>query len=71
MALESEYFPEQASCLSSLSPEDRNVYKKILFGLFGVYTAIVVITGVVVVGNANFQKGADIVVTSRFNSPSP
>ena len=60
MALESEYFPQQTSGGSPLSPEDRGVYKKILFGFFGVYAAAVVVMGFVLVGNAHVQKQADI-----------
>jgi hypothetical protein len=62
MAIESEYFPEQTSSLSSLSPEDRSAYRKIAWGLFGGYTAAIAITGVVVVSNANFQKPGVVVV---------
>jgi len=62
MALESEYIPEQTSHRSSPLPEDRRVYKKILWGFIGFYTAIIVIMGVMVVGNINFQKAADTVV---------
>ena len=69
MALESEYIPEQTSRLSSLSSEDRRVYKKIPWGLIGFYTAaIMMVVGVVVVGNINFQKAADIVVTRTWAS---
>ena len=63
MALESEYFPAQAPRLSYLSPEERSAYKKIVWGLFGVYAAAIAITGAVVAGNANFQK-ADVIVMS-------
>ena len=63
MALESEYFPEQTCRLSSLSPEARRAYKKILWGLFGFYTAAIVTMGVVVVENTNFQKAANVVMT--------
>ena len=63
MALESEYFPAQASRLSSLPPDDRSAYKSMLWCLFGVYAAAVVIMGVVVVGNVSFQKADVIVVT--------
>ena len=62
MALESEYFP-QASRLSSLSPGERSTYKKIVWGLFGVYAAAIATMGVVVVSNANFQKGEVIAMT--------
>jgi len=63
MALESEYFPEQASRRSSLSSQDRSAYKKILWGLFGFYTDTIAIIGAVVVGNADFQKAGVIVIT--------
>jgi hypothetical protein len=63
MAFESEYFPAQTSRLSSLSPEERSAYKKIVWGLFGFYTAAIAIMGVVVVGNASFQKGDAIAMT--------
>jgi hypothetical protein len=61
MALESEYVPEQTSRLSSLSPEERRAYKKLVWGLFGFYTAAIVTVGVVVFGNANVKKANDIV----------
>ena len=61
MPLESDYFPPQTFRLSSLSPEERRTYKKIVWCLFGFYTAAIAIMGVVVVGNANFQK-ADVIV---------
>jgi len=64
MPLESEYFPAQTSRLSSLSPEERRAYKKIVWCLFGFYTAAIVIMGVVVVGNASFQKG-DVTAMTR------
>jgi hypothetical protein len=63
MPSESEYFPPRTSRLSSLSPEERRTYKKIVWGLFGFYTAAIVIMGVVVVGNASFQKGDAIAMT--------
>jgi hypothetical protein len=63
VALESEYFPEQTCRLSSLPPEARRGYKKILWGLFGFYTAAIVTMGVVVVENTNFQKAANVVMT--------
>jgi len=63
VALESEYFPEQTCRLSSLSPEARRAYKKILWGLLGFYTAAIVTMGVVVVENTNFQKAANVVMT--------
>jgi len=63
VALESEYFPEQTCRLSSLSPEARRAYKKILWGLFGFYAAAIVTMGVVVVENTNFQKAANVVMT--------
>jgi cell division septal protein FtsQ len=66
MALESEYFPEQTCRLSSLSPEARRAYKKILWVLFGFYTAAIVMMGVVVVESTNFQKAADIVMTGTW-----
>ena len=68
MAMESEYFPAQTSRLSSLSPDDRSAYKRTLWGLFGVYAAAVVIMGVVVVGNASFQKADVIVITGTLPS---
>jgi hypothetical protein len=68
MPVESEYFPAQTSRLSSLSPEERRAYKKLVWGLFGVYAAIIAIMGVVVVGNASFQK-ADVIVIIRTSPP--
>jgi hypothetical protein len=68
MPLESEYFPAHTSRLSSLSPEERRAYKKIVWGLFGFYTAAIVIMGVVVVGNASFQK-ADVILITRTSPP--
>jgi predicted cobalt transporter CbtA len=62
MALESEYVPERTSHLSSLPPDDRRVYKKILWGLIGSYAAVVIIMGVGVVGHIDLQKAADLVV---------
>ena len=67
MALESEYVPEQTSRLSSLSPEERRVYKKLVWGLFGFYAAAIVTVGVVVVGNANVQKADDIVAIGTWS----
>jgi len=64
MALESEYF-RQASRLSSLSREERSVYKKIVWGLFGVYTAAIAIMGVVVVNNASFHQKVDVIAMTR------
>jgi hypothetical protein len=64
MPLESEYFPAHTSRLSSLSPEERRAYKKIVWGLFGFYTAAIAIMGVAVVGNASFQKG-DVIAMTR------
>jgi hypothetical protein len=63
MALESEYVPERTSRLSSLPPEDRRVYKKILWGLVGSYAVIVAIMGVVVASNIDTRKAIDIVAT--------
>jgi hypothetical protein len=68
MPLESEYFPPQTSRQSSLSPEERGTYKKIAWGLFGFYAAAIVIMGVVVVGNAGFQK-ADVIEIARTLPP--
>jgi hypothetical protein len=67
MALESEYFP-QASRLSSLSPQEHRAYKKIVWGLFGVYTAAIAVMGVVVVSSANLQKQEVVVVAGTLPS---
>lgn len=66
MALESKCISEQTSRPSSLSPEDRRVYKKILWGFVGFYTVGIVIMGVVAVGSINSKKSADIVVTGAW-----
>ena len=63
MPLESEYFPEQTSRLNSLPPEDRKVYKKLLWGLVGTYAAVAVIMGAVLFGHIGLQKTADVAVT--------
>jgi hypothetical protein len=63
MALESEYAPERTSHPRPLPPEDRRVYKKVLWGLIGSYAAIVVIMGVVVASHVDFGKAAAMVVT--------
>jgi hypothetical protein len=68
MPLESEYFPPQTSRQSSLSPEERRTYKNIAWGLFGFYAAAIAIMGVVVVGNAGFQK-ADVIEIARTLPP--
>jgi hypothetical protein len=70
MPLESEYFPAHTSRLSSLSPEERSAYKKIVWGLFGFYTAAIAIMGVAVVGNASFQKG-DVIAMTRTGPAQP
>ena len=62
MALESEYVPERTSRLSALPPDDRRVYKTILWGLIGSYVAVVIIMGAVVVNHIDSQKAADLVV---------
>ncbi len=59
MAFESEYVPEQTPRLSSLSSQERRIYKKIVWGLFGFYTAIVIV-GVVVICITNVQKSRTI-----------
>ena len=64
MALESEYAPQRTSRLSSLPPEDRRVYKKILCGLIGSYAAIAVIMGAVIASHVDFQRATNMVVTS-------
>ena len=66
MALESKCISEQTSRPSSLSPEDRRVYKKILWGFIGFYTVGIVIMTVVAVGSINSQKPADIMVTGAW-----
>jgi hypothetical protein len=64
MAPESEHIPERTSRLNSLSPEDRRLYNKILWGLVGSYAAvIVVLMGVLIAGDTGLQKAADIIVT--------
>jgi len=67
MALESEYIPEQTSRRSLPRPEDRRVYKKILWGFIGFYIAIIALMGVMVVGNTDVQKAADTVVIGTWN----
>ena len=65
MGLESEYVPDRASRLSSLSPEDRRAYKRLFWRLAGFYTAaIVVMVGVLVVNNHGSRRVTDVVVTS-------
>ena len=64
MALESEYFPAQTSRLNSLTPEERSANKRVVWGLFGVYTAAVAIMGVVVLSNTSFQKPDAVVVAA-------
>ena len=66
MARESKSIPEQTSRPSSLSPEDRRVYKTILWGFIGFYTVGIVITSVVAVGSIISKKSADIVVTGAW-----
>ena len=66
MARESKCIPEQTSRPSSLSPEDRRVYKKILWGFFGFYAVGIVIMGDVVGGSINFKKSADTAVTGAW-----
>jgi hypothetical protein len=66
MARESKSIPEQTSRPSSLSPEDRRVYKKILWGFIGFYTVGIVIMSVVAVGSINSKKPADIMVTGAW-----
>jgi hypothetical protein len=67
MALESEYFPEQTYRSSSLSPADRRAYNRIIWGVFGFYTATVVITAAVVVGNANVHVAALLELAANRN----
>jgi hypothetical protein len=66
MALERKCIPEQTSRPSSLSPEDRRVYKKILWGFIGFYTVGIVIMSVVALGSINSKKPADTVVTGAW-----
>ena len=66
MALESKCIPEQTSRPNSLSPKDRRVYKKIVWGFIGFYAIGIVIMTVVVVGSANSQKPAETVVTGAW-----
>jgi len=66
MALESKCIPEQTSRPGSLSPEDRRVYKTILWGFIGFYTVGIVITSVVAVGSIISKKSADIIVTGAW-----
>ncbi len=66
MARERKRIPEQTSRPSSLSPEDRRVYKKILWGFIGFYTVGIVIMSVVAVGSINSKKPADILVTGAW-----
>ena len=66
MTLESKCIPEQTSRPSSLSPKDRRVYKKILWGFIGFYTVGLVIMSVVAVGSINSKKSADTVVTGAW-----
>lgn len=68
MALDSEYFPAQTSRLSSLTPNERSAYKKIVWGLFGVYIAAVAVIGVVAVSNANLQKPEVVMVAGTLPS---
>jgi hypothetical protein len=68
MALDSEYFPAQTSRLSSLTPDERSAYKKIVWGLFGVYIAAVAVIGVVAVSNANLQKPEVVMVAGTLPS---
>ena len=64
MALESEYFPEQSSYSNATSPEDRRAFKKILYGIFGFYTAAVLSLAVAVIVGTNFEKAANIVLAA-------
>jgi hypothetical protein len=66
MARESKRIPEQTSGPSSLSPEERRVYKKILWGFFGFYTVGLVIMSVVAIGSINSKKSPDVVVTGAW-----
>ena len=66
MARESKRISEQTSRPSSLSPEERRVYKKILWGFFGFYAISLVIMSVVAVGSINSKKLPGIVVTGAW-----
>ena len=66
MARESKCIPEQTSRPSSLSPGERRVYKKILWGFFGFYTVGIVIVTAVAVGGINSQKPAETMVTGAW-----
>ena len=64
MALENAQFPEQSSHLSSLSAEDSSVYRKILYGTFGFYTAAFVLVAGAAIAGTTVQKVAHIVMAS-------
>jgi hypothetical protein len=64
MALESKDLPVQASGVGSLSPEDRGTYRRMVWGLCGLYAAAIAFAGVLVVSHGKFQK-QDIVVASE------
>ena len=64
MPLKSEYFPEQSSQSNPPSVEVFRSYRRILYGIFGVYAATVAsLTGAVIVGTS-FQKAAHIAMAA-------
>lgn len=62
MPFDSEYFPEQPS--GSTSTEDRRAFKKILYGIFGFYTAAIVCLSGAAIAGTNFQKVAHILLAT-------
>ena len=64
--LKNQTFPDGSFRSTATSPEDRRAYKKIIYGIGGVYTAAAVwLVGVVVVG-INFQKAAHMVMAAWY-----
>jgi hypothetical protein len=62
--LENQYVPHASFRSTATSPEDRRAYKKIIYGIGGIYTAAAVwLVGVVVVG-INFQQAAHMVMAA-------
>jgi elongation factor P hydroxylase len=60
MALESEYFPGQASAPA----EDRRAYKRIVYGFFAFYAVAVLSVAGAAIAGTNFQSAVLIVAAA-------
>jgi len=64
MAIEGEYFPEQASFSNGLSRKDRRAFLAIMYGMFGFYAVAISGLTVALLLGTNLPRAAKTILSA-------